>query len=259
MQQQTLLRVGISLGSLLLVAIYNWWPELLKLDTTSLALLLVALIPWLQPIFKTIKLPGGFEVTMQELKQEVRAAAGAAQSAERKADLAVSTIVPAADSNELRHERVHGTPPLERLSQSYEQIRSEQKSGTTRTQAMTAIVREMIQVAQNLPETDIAPLLRSQRAGDRLAGYAYLYAKPNPALLSQVVYSVTSLEDKPFGEYWGLQAIGRNLTSSPTQTFPESVIRDLVAYSSRVQQGTDRSYELSKILNQMRGNGQSAA
>ena len=91
------LRIGVSVVSLALVAIHLIFPAIV-LDGVTLALTLIALLPWLQPIFKTVKLPGGIELTLQDMKQEIQAAAGAAQSAERKADLAVSGIVSPADA-----------------------------------------------------------------------------------------------------------------------------------------------------------------
>lgn len=249
MLPQLPLRIGLTLVSVALFVLHKLVPTL-TLDTVSLVLVVVALLPWLQPIFKTIKLPGGIELTLQDMKQEIRAAAGAAQSAERKADLAVSGI--GADRNVIRESSVSHREIMNSLARRYEEIRRTQSSGPTRTAEMTAIVREMIDVAGAVPEADLANLLKSNNLGDRLVAYSTLYRIPNQSLLANLVSSVTVRETKPFGQYWGLQAINRNLPAD-RQQIPDSVLKDLVTYASSVMPGSDRDYEVRQILGQLRG------
>lgn len=113
---------------------------------------------------------------------------------------------------------------------------------------MAAVVREMIEVARTLLNIDVAPMLRSSERGVRLAAYVYLYVRPKPAHLVELVHSVTAREDKPFGQYWGLQAIGLNLSGVTSEKLPAAVVMNLTAYASRVQRGTDRDYEVRRIL-----------
>ena len=40
-----------------------------SLDTTYIVLLVLALIPWVAPIIKSIELPGGFKIEVQDLKE----------------------------------------------------------------------------------------------------------------------------------------------------------------------------------------------
>ena len=250
MQPYSGLKAVVTASALIVAGIHIWVPSI-TVDAITLALFVVTLVPWLQPIFKTIKLPGGFELTLQELKQEVKNATGAAQSAERKADLAVSGLTTVATGQrELGVER-GPEERLTKLAETYEEIRNNQTAGPTRTQAMTDVVRKMIELAASLPNFDVASRLRSTAKGQRLAAYAYLYAKPNPTLLAELVLSVTTLEDKPFGQYWGLQAIGLNVGDVGAKSIPDSVARDLIAYSTRVPSGTDRDYELRRILSRI--------
>lgn len=252
---QMSLRIGVTVVSVLLILIHQLAPAI-KLDTATLVLIGVALLPWLQPIFKTVKLPGGIEVTLQDMKQEIQTAVGAAQSAERKAELAVSGIVtsPAADlPNAVRNE---ASPPsaqgLAALAREYEHIRATQRSGASRTNAMTTVVRKMIEHANDVAEQELPGLLKSGAAGDRLIAYASLYGHPRPELLQELTSSVASTENQPFGQYWGLQAISRNLPDQP-RNVPSSVLATLSAFSSTIKAGTDRDYELSRILRQLRG------
>lgn len=247
MQPYVGLKALITAVAVIVAAVHIWVPSI-TVDAITLALLVVAVVPWLQPIFKTIKLPGGIELTLQELKQDVKNATGAAQSAERKADLAVSGLTgQAAGHTDSRIE----SEPAQRvtdLARRYEQIRDEQTSGPKRTQAMTEVVRQMIAVAGELENFDVVAKLRSSARGDRLAAYAYLYARPEPARLAELVHSVTVLEDKPFGQYWGLQAIGLNLGDRTGASLPGPVRSELESFARRIQPGTDRDYELRKIL-----------
>jgi hypothetical protein len=250
MQPYAGLKALVTAAALVVAAVHIWVPST-TVDAITLALFVVAVIPWLQPIFKTIKLPGGFELTLQELKQEVKNATGAAQSAERKADLAVSGLTAQATGQPDRGVESVPEQRMAELSQAYEDIRSKQTAGPTRTQAMTEVIRKMIELAGSLTNFDVDAKLRSTARGQRLAAYAYLYAKPNPTHLAELVQSVTVLEDKPFGQYWGLQAIGLNVGDLKGRSVPEPVVRDLVAYAKRIPGGTDRDYELRRILSRL--------
>jgi hypothetical protein len=53
-------------------------------------------------------------------------------------------------------------------------------------------------------------LLGSNKRGQRLFGYAYLYIRPDPKMLIPLIESVTGREDKPFGQYWAFTYIAAN-------------------------------------------------
>lgn len=246
------LKVTISVVSVSLATAHVIWPEL-KIDIITLSLLAMAALPWLQPIFKSFKLPGGFEVTLQEMKHDIQAAAGAAQSAERKAELAVSNLVPSPESSDDgSHQSQDASSELERLARRYEKIRAEQSGGAARTQAMTRLVREMLELQPNLPTSTRIELLQSSRSGDRLAAYATFIASPEPPLLQTLTVSVCHTEQHPFGQYWGLQAIGRNLPTQGDAQVPLVVREALQELARRLPQGTDRYYEISKILRHLK-------
>lgn len=59
---------SISLGALLLALVHLIWPSL-SIDWITVALLVLALLPWLGPVFKSFELPGGFKVEFQQLKE----------------------------------------------------------------------------------------------------------------------------------------------------------------------------------------------
>ncbi len=239
-----LLRTGITIIALVVAGVHVF--SSIKIDAITLALLMVAALPWLQSIFKSVELPGGFKLELQQLQEEVKDAAGAAQSAERKADLAV-----ASSSGHARVESLQAAPELqaqlELLARDYDTIRRTEPSGSARTRAMTEVVIKMIDLAR-LGSINLFPLLRSEDGGSRLAAYAYLYARPHPEHLAVLVASVTSLEDKPFGQYWGILAIGRVVGCQTASDISATVLVDLHSFAERIPRGTDRDHELRKIL-----------
>lgn len=57
----------ITLGALLLALAHLIWPSL-TIDVITLALVVIAIIPWLEPLLKSLKLPGGLEVEFKDLE-----------------------------------------------------------------------------------------------------------------------------------------------------------------------------------------------
>lgn len=70
------LRLVVSLGALLLALVHVMWPQL-SIDAVALALIVIAVLPWLAPLVKSLELPGGWKVEFQELQK----AASRAESA----------------------------------------------------------------------------------------------------------------------------------------------------------------------------------
>jgi hypothetical protein len=246
MNQNMPLRLIITITALVLASVHVWKPAL-EIDPTTIILLVLCVLPWLQPIVKTIELLG-IKLELQELKGKVDEARGAAESASRKADLAklssdasLSEPAPSASSNVTSEGRISS------LANEYDTIRNAQRSGDARTYAMTDVTRRMIEVAKGTDHFDVKPALQSSDRGQRLFAYAYLYARPDAAYLIELVNSVVEKEDKPFGQYWGLQSIGR-LLSSVAVEMPLDVRVKLERFLTRVPAGTDREYELKRLL-----------
>lgn len=64
----------------------------LSIDATTLALLGVAALPWLAPILKSITLPGGFELVLQDLKQEVGSVKDQVEESSRRVEDLASRV-----------------------------------------------------------------------------------------------------------------------------------------------------------------------
>lgn len=62
------IQIGITFVAAIMIAAHIIFPNL-SIDAITLALFLVAIIPWLTPIFKSLELPGGWKVEFQELEK----------------------------------------------------------------------------------------------------------------------------------------------------------------------------------------------
>jgi hypothetical protein len=238
------LRIAVSIVAILVAAVHIWRPDI-KIDSITIVLLVIAVIPWTQPLLKSIELLG-VKLELQELQEKVDVAKGAAESASQQAGLALS----ASSVSSSPSSRAAAAPlDILSLAREYNEIRSSQRSGDARTAAMTDVVRRMIQAVAGTETFNVNETLRDDDGGRRLLAYVFLYAKPDERHLVPLIESVTKKEDKPFGQYWGLQAIGRVL--SRTETVPPQAAKMLRAYSTTIPPGTDRDYELRKLLQQL--------
>jgi hypothetical protein len=67
MAKVTKIRWSITLLCIALLIGHQFWPGL-KLDLPSTILIVVAILPWLAPVIKSVELPGGFKIELQEIK-----------------------------------------------------------------------------------------------------------------------------------------------------------------------------------------------
>jgi hypothetical protein len=221
----------------------------------------------------SVKIPGGGGVDLEARETAKQAdahadeAKGAAESAGMQANyaIAVGTTAARLDLTGTSFNEGIGTArrrtefgidqarsakevlPLSELVQlidQYEQIRSEYKSGPARTRRMTEVVAEMGRVCLLLDDFDWGTALRSDRQGERLAGYVYLFNRPRPDGAIALVDALLR-DDKPFGEYWALLALQKCLAIATPDTIAEVIPR---LRRLEYPPGTDRSYELMQTL-----------
>jgi len=61
-------QIFISLVALMVAIIHVLWPKI-TIDAITVFLLIVALVPWLFPLLKSLELPGGWKIEFQELEK----------------------------------------------------------------------------------------------------------------------------------------------------------------------------------------------
>lgn len=139
------------------------------------------------------------------------------------------------------------------LIDEYNATRQEMSASWTRTDKMTAILRRMIALVGTLQDFDVASYISDtgKDGGKRLMGYAYFFNQPDLSLLPQLVESVIKLEQTQFGQYWGIQAIGKVIAARGTSTIDGAIIKQLQDFNVTLNPATDRSTELKNILKQL--------
>lgn len=63
-----ILRYLITIFAIVGIAVHILWPNL-AIDAITLTLLVVSIIPWLAPLFKSLELPGGWKIEFQDLQK----------------------------------------------------------------------------------------------------------------------------------------------------------------------------------------------
>lgn len=238
-------RLLVTSGAIVAAAVHVVFPQIVP-DAITAGLIALAILPWLAPLVRSVEIPGVGKVELQQVQRDLLEAKGAALSAERKADF-VAEIAP---TRGVGLTPIAPTPTIEALAAEYNEIRATQRSGAARTASMTTVVRRMIDALGPSDTFDVMGNLSSKDRGKRLSAYAYLYSRqrPDTSLLDSLVNSLVNIEDKPFGQYWGLQALSRMLGRLDRATLKPDTVAELDKLLGRLRPGTDRHYELSRIL-----------
>lgn len=245
MNRLVLLRASVSLVGLVAIGVHLVWPKL-AIDAVTLGMLLISLLPWLQPLIKSIEISGIGKVELQDLKDDIAKAKGAAESAAQQAEVALLSTSRTTEAVSTSITYPNATASINALADEYDQIREQDTSGDARTVKMTDVVHRMIDAAPR-SKLDVAAALRSERRGQRLAAYAFLFSRPESQFVNELIDSVANIEDKPFGAYWGLKAIEASLNEGRV---PPDVRGKLKGLLGRYPVGSDRDYQLKRILAQ---------
>jgi hypothetical protein len=239
----------------------------MQVDSIVVALLVIAIIPWLGLIFKSVEIPGLFKGEFQEMARTVHSHSKEIDRNSEKIDTVETAI-----ANEIEDSRgtlqeasnaapahppvnfVPGQDPkqrLEALIKKYNDIRDTQPAGSARTLAMTAVIQEMIKLAPQNQDFDWWTSLNSSNRGARLAAYALLYARPKLEAVDALVHTIIHVEDKPFGQYWALLALEKATDKLDCETARR--IKPILesSFLSSLPPGTDRYGVLQRLLHEV--------
>jgi hypothetical protein len=138
---------------------------------------------------------------------------------------------------------------LTSLMEEYNTIRNNQPPGPSRTSSMTSVVSKMISLTEHIKDFNVQEALSDvDNAGRRLAAYCWLYSKPNPDLFSNLVYCLTKLEDKSFGQYWAIQALVRIGAVIKERSISTEDARSIISFYNELPPESDRHYELDRFI-----------
>ena len=245
-----LTRLLVTAVALVAVAGHLIWSNL-KVDGVVVAMLVIALLPWLGNVFESLELPGGWKLKYREIQQQLenthaqsQQAIGAAASASQKADFALAAGEPATGTGTASEQ-------FNELAAKYNHIRATQQSSRTRTKTLTEIVAQMVALAREMPDYPWQEALSSDDRGRRVAAYAWLYARPNADASRLLVRILTTArEDTDFGQYWNLQALQRCLQLADPDT-AATLKPELGRFLPRLPPNSPRYHELSDLLQQL--------
>ena len=236
------LKILVSVIAVLVLVVRFVCPNLI-IDSITVGLILLALIPWLAPIIKSIEIFGIGKVELQDLKNEVEKLKGAVESAEQKAEYAAADVPEKNTSKTI----MSAQDSLKELANKYIATRKNLRASPERTAVMTKIFKEMVQISSQINSLDVDTLLLSNNHGDRLSACAYLYANPSREKLDLTIESMME-ESKPFNQYWGIRAIAKIVYQLPSQEIDMRLVGKLERLSAVLSPKSDRYYELNKIL-----------
>lgn len=138
------------------------------------------------------------------------------------------------------------------LAVRYDTLRGKMPSSDQRTVLMADIVRELRNLLREVPDFDVAKYLSSTDRGLRLAAYAYLMEHKAPQHRRQLV-RVVCAEDKPFGQYTGLEAI--RYQGQTAERLRDDDLSMLSSLAQRIGPGEDRTQLVNDIIALERSKG----
>ncbi|GAA3663147.1 hypothetical protein GCM10022420_047360 [Streptomyces iranensis] len=212
----------------------------LKIDNVTVALLVVAVVPWLRDLLNSIELPGGVRLEFKEAVER------RIEAAERIADAA---LVGSGDDGPEADGGATALTDVRRLAAEYLEVRTSMFSGSARTQRMSGIFARLVRATQRLAAPDLDGWLTSPDGGLRLAAYARLYAVPDADALAALTDAVVK-EPLAFGQYWGIHALDKVVDAVGVEDVPRGVVRRLEDCRPR---GSDRVALLRRLIAKLHG------
>jgi hypothetical protein len=136
------------------------------------------------------------------------------------------------------------------LVEEYNRLRAQPRQ-RTRTAELDRLFGAMVAIVPRVPDSDLVKALQARDDGTRLTGYAYLYGRPDPARLNDVVDALAH-EQTPFNQYWVIRTVATLMEQSDVSTLPDSVFITLRELMDRLPADTSRHAQLAELLQSRR-------
>jgi len=240
---RTVTAICVSVAAIGVAVVRIIWPDL-GIDAVAVTLLALAALPWLGNIFKSVNTPfGGAE--FRDIQSQIQDARKTAESARMTAQMSE-------ESDRARHDaQVHrDQTSVATLAHEYDVTRSNNPPGRSRTDAMTSIVGRMVAAFEAGADVDVNEFMADAMGGRRLAAFVRLYVKPEGSYLLRLVDAFIS-EAQSFLQYWGLRALSRIVETDP-DALDRNTLRRLEDFAEGLHAGSDRRYQINRILDRYR-------
>ena len=248
-------RIGVAVSSAAtaLALVHVILPDL-KIDNTTVALLVIAVVPWLGDLFHSIELPGGARLEYRQLEERIGAAEERATRLDQEVDGAAATArvalaaagVPDRDTAGEEDDPRAGEE-LGRLVAEYTRVRESMPSSPARTARQEHVFAEMLKVAPRVRDLDVDAMLGSEEPGERLAAVARLYVLPDTTKLDGLVDAVLR-EEVPFLVHWGANVLERLVSEKGAEEVPIGAVRRLRAGLRALPADSDRAAVFRRVL-----------
>lgn len=237
MSRRRWLGAAVSLVAILGAAAHLVWPGL-RIDAITVLLLVVALVPWLGDLLESIELPGGWKVKYRDLQERQDALERTTEEASSTARAALGAV------------RGEDLPPtmetVRRFAEEYRLLRKTPRQ-PSRTAELDQLFGTMVTVLPRVPGFDPVRAFDDDEDGIRLAGYAALYGRPDPAVLEETARAL-GRETTGFIQYWGIRTVAAMLDRADPAEVSEEVFEILQELLSRLPRTTSRHEQLGRLL-----------
>jgi hypothetical protein len=235
--------IGLTVVALAAAVGHLIWPAA-KIDTSTVVLLVVALLPWLGHLLDSIELPGGWKVKYRSLEQRQDSVELAAAAAGAQATDAASTARAAFGAAQTADPATMDT--VRSLVDEYDRLWALPRQSTGRGD-FDRLFGAMVAVVPRVPGFDPVQAIGDPADGARLAGYAYLYGRPDPARLAEVVGAAVE-ERSPVVQYWAIRTVAVLMERTDVAVVPETVVAQLRALMDRLPVDSSRHAQLAAVF-----------
>jgi hypothetical protein len=248
------IRILITIVAIAVLAATWFFPTKAKVDASGIALLVLALLPWIVPIMHITELDlGGNVIKLQDQIKELQKSKDLSDAEIKQirellrvtTNMARAQIGPNPDITS--SESAETDVKIAELKASFMPLYND-RFRSTRLSDLTKVVAQLVPLMAQKTNFDPLPSLGSRDPADRIAAIAYIYGKPDWKYLDRLI-TAASGEDKPFIQYWAVEAIGA-ITALPGTHVSPSQMQALNALLPRVDNFFDheRYSDLSNII-----------
>jgi hypothetical protein len=231
--------VGLALITLFPAAI-----GLEKIDVVTIALVLLAFLPWLSTFLSEFS-AGGITVKLREIEKKIETVA---EQQVRTDDQLIQSATAAQSATKPRKSAMPASQGLDELAQKYISTRNSMRSGPARTTKMTDIFVEMRAAALATgPGWDQAEgWLADDDPGRNLGALAFLNAFPEKVKPSSLI-DLVERTSQPFIQYWALRTLNSFVQTQGSKDFSVADVRRLKALEGQLGPSVDRGILVRSI------------
>ncbi|HEX7307517.1 hypothetical protein [Lentzea sp.] len=237
----------ISGAAIAAATVHVVWPAA-KIDSTTVLLLGLALVPWLGTLLESLELPGGLKLKYRQLEERVEEVAAEGKAGvDDVSSVAQAALGAAQVGNSVPDRQAAGhLPTLDELVREMRRLRQLPRSDS-RTDLMDQLFGAMIVAAGWESAFNVEAALRDEDQDRRLTGYAGLHGRPDTERID-VVIDVLAHEPTAFNQYWAIKTLRVLAGLSDSSQVTPKLEPSLRGLRRAVPPGSSRAREIDLLL-----------